>query len=145
MDPIVIAAGTAVVKAMATEVWSAAKAAVVRWWRKSHPEQAERVSADLDQLRAEVMAARAAQDTATEDALAGMWRLRLQHAIAGNPALRAELERLLHDELTPRLSVSDQSTVAAISQTANARGRRNTIVQAGRDAHVEQPPAAGSS
>ncbi|WP_063002632.1 hypothetical protein [Nocardia mikamii] len=142
MDPIVIEAGTAVVKVMATDAWAAAKSAVVRWWHKAHPAQADQVAADLDQLRTDVVAARAAQDTATEDALAGMWRVRLQRAIAGNPALRAELEQLLRGELTPRLSVGDRSSVAAITQTATVRGRGNTTVQAGQDARIGHPPTS---
>ncbi|MFE3056013.1 hypothetical protein [Nocardia sp. NPDC059239] len=138
MDPIVMAVGTALVKVMATETWNTAKEAVVRWWRKARPEQADQVGKDLDELRSDAVAA--GDDTSTQEALTGAWRLRLHRLLNENPDLRGGLEQLLSDDLLPRLSVGDQSTVAAITQTAEVKGNRNTTVQAGRDANVKQQP-----
>ncbi|MFI2280335.1 hypothetical protein [Nocardia beijingensis] len=134
MDPIVMAAGTALVSVMATDAWARARDVVVGWWRRVRPDHAEQVGMELEQLRADAVAARGNGDTATEEALAGMWRLRLHRLVTENPGLRGELERLLRNDLTPLLNAGDQSTVAAITQTANVKGKNNTTVQAGRDA-----------
>ncbi|MFF0532937.1 hypothetical protein ACFYT3_31775 [Nocardia amikacinitolerans] len=140
MDPIVMAAGTALVSVMATDAWARAKEVVVGWWRRVRPDHAEQVGVELEQLRADAVAARGSGDTATEDALAGVWRLRLHRLVTENPSLRAELERLLRNDLTPLLSAGDQSTVEAITQNANVKGKNNTTVQAGRDATATPSP-----
>ncbi|MGW0640461.1 hypothetical protein [Nocardia salmonicida] len=136
VDPIVMAAGTALVGVMATDAWARAKDVVVGWWRQVRPDHAEQVGIELDQLRADAVAARGAGDTATEDALAGAWRLRLHRLLTENPALRSDIDRLLRQDLTPMLSAGDQSTVAAITQNAVVGGKYNTTVQAGGDAHI---------
>ena len=66
VDPIVVAAGTALVSAMATEVWQQARASVVALWRRVHPQQADTVEADLEGLRAQVLDARQAGRADTE-------------------------------------------------------------------------------
>jgi len=61
VDPIVVAAGTALVSAMATDVWQQARAGVVAFWRWVHPQQADTVEADLEGLRTQVLDARQAR------------------------------------------------------------------------------------
>src|SRR5690349_14355645 len=51
MDPIVLAAGTALVTAMATDAWQSARDGAVALWRKVRPEQAEIVEAELAEVR----------------------------------------------------------------------------------------------
>src|SRR5271165_5847197 len=58
MDPLVLAAGTALVGAMVTDGWQQARTAVVAWWRKVHPGRADAVGAELDTARAQVLPAR---------------------------------------------------------------------------------------
>lgn len=128
-----IAVGTALVGAMATDGWARARDAVVAWWRRVRPEHADEVSRDLDQLRAEAVAARSSGDTATSEALAGAWRMRLHRLLTENPDLRSDLERL-RDDLAPLLSTGDRSTVEAITQVSNVKGKGNTVVQGGGDA-----------
>ncbi|MGW4532240.1 hypothetical protein ACWEOI_14945 [Nocardia sp. NPDC004340] len=125
VDPVVVEAGTAVVKLMATDVWSGAKNVVVGWWRKHHPEQAEQVGAELDQLHDEVIDAEIDDDT--RDALAGEWRLRFKRLLATDPALAAELRHLLAEELAPMLAGTNQT--ATLTQTATVKGSRNTTIQ----------------
>ncbi|MFC8380837.1 hypothetical protein [Nocardia sp. NPDC057272] len=139
MDPITMAVGTAVVSAMATDGWAKARDVVVGWWQKIRPSDAEQVSTELDQLRSDAVAALNSGDTATTEALAGVWRLRLQRLLTEDPGLHGDLERLLRDDLTPLLSAGDQSTVAAITQTANVKGKGNLTVQAGGNATVAPP------
>lgn len=139
MDPITMAVGTAVVSAMATDGWSKARDVVVGWWRRVRPDHADEVGRELEQLRADAVAARSSGDTATSEALAGVWRLRLHRLLTEDPTLRGDLERLLSDDLTPLLSAGDQSTVAAITQTANVKGKSNFTVQAGGNATITPP------
>lgn len=132
MDPVVVQAGTAVVKLMATDVWSGAKSVVVGWWRRHHPEQADQVGADLDQLHDDVVDAEI--DDETREAYAGSWRIRLRQLIATNPELAEELRRLLTEQLNPMLEAAGQTTTT-ISQTATVTGDNNATTQAGRDIH----------
>lgn len=134
-----MAAGTALVNLMTTDAWARAKDVVVGWWRRVRPDHADRVGLELGQLRVDAVAARNGGDSATEDALAGVWRLRLHRLVAENPGLRGELERLLREDLTPMLSAGDQSAIAAITQTSAVKGKNNTTVQAGRDATITPP------
>ncbi|MEV5650527.1 hypothetical protein AB0L57_19940 [Nocardia sp. NPDC052254] len=133
MDPVVVEAGTALVKLMATDVWSGAKDVVVGWWRKHHPEQAGQIGADLDQLHDEIVAA--GDDPQTREALAGEWRARLRRFVASNPDLVVELRHLVNDELSPLLAGTTRNTTTTITQTVNATGDGNTTIQAGRDIH----------
>ncbi|MFI6573982.1 hypothetical protein [Nocardia fluminea] len=128
--------GTALVGAMATDGWSRTRDVVVGWWQRIRPDHADEVGRELDQLRADAVAARGSGDTATSEALAGVWRLRLHRLLTEDPALRGDLERLLRDDLTPMLSAGDQSTVAAITQVSNVKGKGNTTVQAGGNATI---------
>lgn len=102
---------------------------MVGWWRKHHPEQTGQVSADLDQLHAEVVDAGA--DVETREALAGEWRVRLRRLVAADPELIVELQRLLTEQLTPLRVATDQTS--EIAQTVTVNGNRNTAVQAGGD------------
>jgi hypothetical protein len=135
MDPLVLAAGTALIGAMATDAWQQARIAVVAWWRKSHPGQAGAVGAELDTVRAQVLAARERGDQDTEDALAGAWRLRLQHLLDEEPAARPGLRLLLEGFLTPALADADLGRVQQIFITALARDQASQYI-AGHDQHI---------
>ncbi len=124
-----VEAGTALVKLMATDMWSGAKDVVTGWWHRHHPESAEQVGTDLDRLHDEVV--EAAGDEATREALTGEWRVRLRRLIASNPELAVELRRLLTEELTPLLARANATTT--VTQTATVTGDRNITIQAGRD------------
>ncbi len=137
MDPVVIAAGTTLVKLMATDAWAAGKEAVVAWWRKHHPEQAEQVGADLERLHVELADA----DAETRTDLTGELRSRLRRLLADDPALGVELRRLVDEELTPILTAADRGSVSVAPQTMTVKGNRNISIQTGRDAHFNsQPP-----
>ncbi|MFE3194306.1 hypothetical protein ACFXHA_35245 [Nocardia sp. NPDC059240] len=122
-------AGTALVKLMATDVWSGAKRVVVDWWGRHHPEQAEQVGTDLDQLHEEVIDVEF--DDETREAYAGSWRIRLRQLIATNPELAEELRQLLTEQLNPMLEAAAGQTTTTISQTATVAGSNNTTTQAG--------------
>ncbi|MFI9330320.1 hypothetical protein ACIGZJ_22580 [Kitasatospora sp. NPDC052868] len=135
MDPVVLAAGSALVSAMATDGWQQARAAVVEWWRSRRPEQADEVGSDLEAVRAQVLAARDQGEEDTEQALAGAWRLRLQQLLSEDPALVGELRLLLDERLAPVLSDSEQTRNHQIIMKAEARDN-SRVYLAGRDQHI---------
>ncbi|WP_406099007.1 hypothetical protein [Streptomyces sp. NBC_01013] len=135
MDPVVLAAGTALVSAMATDAWLQSKAATVAMWRRVRPDHGDDVGAELDALRGQVLAARDADDEETEQALAGVWRMRFQQALAETPGLAAELRLLLDDHLGPALSRSEQTREAPVVMKAEARDNSRVFL-AGRDQHI---------
>lgn len=163
MDPITVAAGSALVGAMATDAWEQIREAVVALWRRARPEAADTVGPELEELRAEVLRARRDTDEDTESALAGAWRLRLhqllrqaaedaqdtaqrtaqsraQHtaqSTASAAELAAELRGLLDELLLPALSTDERTEVRALVQHAVVSG--GVSVQAGRDVHQTLP------
>jgi hypothetical protein len=123
MDPLVLAAASAVVTAMATDAWQQARAAVVELWRRSRPEHVGAIETDLDDTRAEVVAARTAGDRAAEGGLVGDWQRKLRRLVDANPGLGIELRRVLDEELTPMLSAGERARLQNIQNiTASASG-----------------------
>jgi hypothetical protein len=120
VDPIVVAFGTALVSAMATDTWRQARASVVTLWRRVHPQQAETVEADLEGLRAQVLDARQAGRVDTEQALVGVWQGRLQQLLLDVPALATELRRVLDNALTPVLTPTEQSRIGTLIMTGTS-------------------------
>ncbi|MEU1229380.1 hypothetical protein [Streptomyces sp. NPDC005828] len=135
MDPIVMAAGTALVSAMATNAWAEARDAVVVLWRRVHPERAEQVGADLEAVRADVLEARRTGDDAAEEALAGTWRTELQRLVRADPSLAADVRRLLDERLAPALPREERTRIGKLVMKAEASGHAR-VYQAGRDQHV---------
>jgi hypothetical protein len=135
MDPLVLAAGTALIGAMATDAWQQTRTAVVAWWRKVHPGRADTVGAELETARAQVLAARERGDEDTEQALAGTWRLRFQQLIDQDPAAGSDLQRLLEEHLTPALPAAEQTRVQQSSSNAQARDQARQYI-AGGDQHI---------
>ncbi|GGP14160.1 hypothetical protein LDL08_19950 [Nonomuraea glycinis] len=107
MDPIVLTAGTALVTAMATDAWQAARDGAVALWRKARPEQADAVEAELVEVREQVLV-EARKDSDTEQAMAGAWQVRLQQLLRAEPGLAGEIKRVLDEVLTPALEPAEQ-------------------------------------
>ncbi|MGH3865794.1 MAG: hypothetical protein ACRDQ4_06565 [Pseudonocardiaceae bacterium] len=121
VDPIVVAAGTALVSAMATDVWQQARVRMVALWQRVHPQQADTVEADLEGLRAQVLDARQAGRTDTELALTGVWQGRLQQLLLDEPAVAAELRRVLDEALTPVLTPPEQARIGTLIMRGSSR------------------------
>ena len=89
MDPELAAltstAATTVVQLLAPAAWEPATSAVGGLWRRVHPERAETVQAELEEGRAEVLAAREVGDEQGEPALVGGWQGRLRPPGAAEP------------------------------------------------------------
>lgn len=120
VDPIVVAFGTALVSAMATDLWQRARTSVVAVWRRVHPQQAATVEADLETLRAQVLDARQTGRADTEQALVGVWQGRLQQLLLDEPAVAGELHRVLEDTLTPVLTPGEQTRIGTLIMTGTS-------------------------
>ncbi|WP_422769515.1 hypothetical protein ACN28C_22540 [Plantactinospora sp. WMMC1484] len=108
-EPIEAVAGTALVGAMAGQGWPAARAELVAFWRRVRPAEADDVATELAEVRAEVLAARQADDPALERTLADTWRLRLRELTGDDRTLAAELRDLVDRHLVPALSTDEQA------------------------------------
>ncbi|MES4906327.1 MULTISPECIES: hypothetical protein [unclassified Streptomyces] len=137
MDPIVLAAGGALVSAMATDGWQHARAAVVAWFRRHNPEQADNIYADLEVLRGQVAAARAEADQTTEQTLVRAWRARLQQLLDGDPELAVELRRLLEEHINPGPSLEERAQVRSVVMRAEAHDN-SRVYMAGRDQYITE-------
>jgi hypothetical protein len=137
VDPIVLAAGTALVTAMATDAWQSARDGAVALWRKVRPEQADVVEAELIEVREQVLQARRDDDADTEQALDGMWQVRLQQLLRTDPSLASELQRVLDEVLTSALEPADQARIGSLVMKAKASGH-GRVYQAGRDQTINE-------
>lgn len=116
-----VAFGTALVGAMATDTWQRVRSSVVGLWRRVHPQQAETVEADLETLRAQVLDARQAGRADIEQALTGVWQGRLQQLLLDEPTLAAEsLRRVLDESLTPVLTPAEQTRIGTLIMTGTS-------------------------
>lgn len=132
MDPVVLAVGTALVSAMATDAWQQARTSMVNLWQRVHPARATAIEEELDEVREEVLAARGADDTDAETGLAQDWQRKLQRLVNNHPGLARELQRVLDQELAPLLPQrSDAAGPGTVTMKVKARDN-NTIIQ-GRD------------
>ncbi|GAA2324896.1 hypothetical protein Scani_68320 [Streptomyces caniferus] len=129
MDPLVVAAGTALVSSMATDAWQHARDATVALWRRVHPERVSAIEAELADVRAEVIAARDEGDSQVEEELAADWQRRLRRLLRDDPSLAGELRRVLDEELNPLLAPADQPRIG-VQMTATASGHAR-VYQAG--------------
>jgi hypothetical protein len=139
VDPIVLAAGTALIGAIATDGWQQAREAVVRLWSRVHPrKKAEAVGGELEKARGQVLQARLVGDTEAEKALETAWQAKLQQLLLADPALGAELQLILDQVLTPVLTPAEQGRVGKIIMTGSSHGS-STFTQIGIQTHYHRP------
>ncbi|MGY1496458.1 hypothetical protein ACW4TU_07530 [Streptomyces sp. QTS52] len=135
MDPIVLAAGTALIGAMATDGWQQARTAVVALWQRVRPEEADAVGSELESVRAQVMAALDRADQGTVRALAGVWHLRLQQLVGDSPALASAVQQLLEEYLVPTLPSDERDRTRSVLLKAEAHDN-SRVFMAARDQHI---------
>jgi hypothetical protein len=139
MDPVVLAFGTALVGAIATDTWPRVREAVTALWRRAHPRQkADDIGTELDELREQVLLARRDRDTDTEKALEGAWQVRLQQLLRADPALAAELRRVLDQVLAPALTPAEQTRIGNIIMTGRSHDS-STFTQIGTQTNYNRP------
>ena len=139
MDPIVLAFGTALVGAIATDTWQQVREAVTGLWHRVHPQQkADDIGAELDELREQVVLTRRDGDTGTEKALEGAWQVKMQQLLRADPALADELRRVLDQVLIPALTPAQQTRVGTIIMTGSSHDS-STFTQIGTQTNYTQP------
>ncbi|MFG2349646.1 hypothetical protein [Streptomyces phaeochromogenes] len=131
MDPLVMAAGTALVGTMATDAWQQARSSALALWRRVHPQRVPAIEEELAEVRAEVLAAREAGDTEAEAGLAADWQRRLRRLLHDDPSLADELRRVLEAELTPLLPTAEAARIATVEMHARASGSARIYQAAG--------------
>ncbi|KRD00689.1 hypothetical protein [Streptomyces sp. Root264] len=124
-------AGTTLVTLMATDAWHRVRDGITQLWRRTQPERAETVTAELEATHEDVLAAAAAGDQETLDELRLQWQGSVRRLLVARPAAVEELRALL-DRLDP-----DGSAARQISQHATASGQAR-VYQAGRDQHIAE-------
>ncbi|MFE1010038.1 hypothetical protein ACFW4M_01875 [Streptomyces sp. NPDC058794] len=122
---------------MATDTWQHARTAVVDLWRRTFPQRADTVEAELVEVREEVQSARRAGDDTVEQGLAEDWQRRLMRLLRQDPGMAAELQRVLDEVLVPSLPASEEEQVRSIVMNATA-SRSSRVYQAARDIHVTE-------
>ena len=139
MDPVVAAFGTALVGAIATDAWQQVREAVTGLWHRVHPRREDdSIGAELDELREQVLVARRDGDVDTERALEGAWQVRLAQLLRADPALAAELQRVLDQVLAPALTPAEQARVGAIIMTGSSHDS-STFTQIGTQVNYRRP------
>lgn len=123
-------AGTTIVTLLATDAWEKTKIAVAGLWGKIHPDRVAAVEADLADTRTELLAAQAARDTQTKQALAGDWQRKLHRLFRDDPAAAAQLRAIL-DELSSVLPAGTQVWTGDVDMRAKASGNAR-IYQVGQ-------------
>ncbi|WP_404813917.1 hypothetical protein [Kitasatospora fiedleri] len=136
MATITEAAGTALVGAMATDMWRKAVDGVTALWRRAYPDRAETVAAELEQTRRQVLAARQSNDERALQDLRIGWQLRLaqfldleDHQLAEE--LAAQLHRLVEEELRYAAAPSERNYTNKVEMKAVAFGRSQVNQVAG--------------
>ncbi len=118
------AGATALVQQMVTDGWGNVRDRVVVFFSRGRDEEA--VQGELEASRADLAAARDADDEEAADDVRASWRVRLRRTLRDDPAAAAELRALL-DELTPP---SAGPTSIAVHNTVSG-GAHHIVIQTG--------------
>ncbi|MEK2490532.1 hypothetical protein WN990_13270 [Kitasatospora purpeofusca] len=131
---LVTTGATTVVGLMATEAWTQARSRLAAIFGRGR--NAEEVSAELEEIRIEVV--RADGDAELVGDQAAALRVRLRRLLREDPRAAAELEAVLR-EFAPR----QQPGTTAYYQTINNGTFNEPVVQAGRVTYNYQSPPPG--
>lgn len=138
MDALISSAATALVGAMTTDAWTQARTALVTWWRRIRPQQANGVDAALVECRNRVTSARRGGDRQAESRMVDAWGARLTALLEDDPSLADELRRLIDEEIAPLLPRADGTRSESHDFRAEASGH-GRVYQAGHDQHIYGP------
>lgn len=133
------AGATTLVQQMATDGWGTVRRRMAAFLaRRRGAADEEALQGELDDSRADLMAA---QEEGDQDGVTGVtvaWRLRLRRLLSEDPAAAAELRALL-DEVAPD---RDRPTVQKVENTINGGVHYGTVIQAGFVDHIHRgaPP-----
>ncbi|MFD8546158.1 hypothetical protein [Streptomyces sp. NPDC059649] len=123
------AGATTLVQQMATEGWATVRRRMAAFLARRRGAGDEAVlEGELDDSRADLVAA---QEEGDQDGVAGVtaaWRLRLRRLLSEDPAAAAELRALL-DEVSPE--EPDRATVREVHNTISGGTQHGAVIQAG--------------
>ncbi|MFJ8646769.1 hypothetical protein ACIRNI_11655 [Streptomyces sp. NPDC093546] len=126
------AGATALVQQMVGETWEQAKGRIVAFFARRAGTDPEAVTAELDAVRAELLAAEETGDErTTADAQAEArteWRARMRRTLQADPEAAGELRAML-DELLPALPAAGPTTTTHNSITGGIQ--HGTVIQTG--------------
>ncbi|MFI8351169.1 hypothetical protein [Streptomyces sp. NPDC085596] len=131
MAALAATAGTTLVSSLTTEVWQQARDGIASLWRRSQPERADAITAELDATRDELVAARDSSDAGTPSELGAEWQGRIRRLLVAHPEAADGLRTLLA-ELAPATPVTP-----SVTQHATASGYAR-VYQAGRDQNFNE-------
>ncbi|MGC5530075.1 hypothetical protein [Streptomyces sp. SR-10] len=132
------AGATAVVAAMATDLWQGARAGVLGLFRRNAPDSAAPVGARLDEGAALVRTSAAPDDV--RRALAGIWARELHELLRRDPACRVPLARL-----TAEVDGAFASGRAAVVLEQNNTARDSGTVFAVQHGDIHTTRGAGGA
>ena len=139
MDPelaeLTSAAAIVMTKLLVTDGWETAKNALVSLWRRVHPDRADRIGADLEQAREDMLANDQSGEDSLRQAVTAEWQGRLRSLLIADPELTDELRRIVDDEFRPALAQSDINLAPTVTMHAHVEGG-GSVFQAGRDQHI---------
>ncbi|NGO14125.1 hypothetical protein G5C60_42675 [Streptomyces sp. HC44] len=124
LTALAAAGATALVQQMVTDGWGNVRDRVVAFFSRGRDEEV--VEGELEESRAELAAARAAEDEEAAADVQASWRSRLRRTLRDDPEAAAELRALL-DELTPPSALPQQTTV---HNTISGGVQHGTVIQA---------------
>ncbi|MPY62423.1 hypothetical protein [Streptomyces spongiae] len=125
LTSLAVAGATALVTQMVTDGWEHARDRVVAFFTRGRDGEDEVVEGELEESRAELVAARAADDEETAADVQEEWRIRLRRVLRTDPSAAAELQALL-DELKHPV---DQPK-GAVHNTISGGVQHGVVIQA---------------
>lgn len=140
LTALATAGATALVQQMVTESWAQARRRVVAFLARRHGAADEEVlEGELEESRADIVAARQGDDEEEIADVTAVWRRRLRRLLRDDPAAAAELRALL-DELQP--PQESGGTVREVHNNMNGAVHHGVVIQAGV---VNEPRFGGAA
>ncbi|MPY50719.1 hypothetical protein [Streptomyces acidicola] len=136
LTSLAVAGATALVTQMVTDGWEQARDRVVAFFTRGRDDAGEAVQAELEESRADLVAARDSDDEETAADVRDEWRLRLRRILRTDPSAAAELQALL-DELRP----PEDQPKGVVHNTISGGVQHGTVIQAHtiRDLTIGEP------
>ncbi|MFP3990596.1 hypothetical protein U9R90_24650 [Streptomyces sp. E11-3] len=127
LTALAAAGATALVQQMATDGWAQARRRMAAYFSRGRAEDEETVVGELEEARADLVAARDADDEEAAADVTAAWRSRIRRALRADPAAAEELRALL-DELAPPATAQQMGDV---HNTIRGGVQHGTVIQAG--------------
>ncbi|MEV6590505.1 hypothetical protein [Streptomyces acidicola] len=125
LTSLAVAGATALVTQMVTDGWEQARDRIVTFFTQRRDGEGEVVQAELEESRAELVAARDADDEETAADVHDEWRLRLRRVLRADPSAAAELQALMNELRPP-----DDVPKGTVHNTVSGGVQHGTVIQA---------------